>query len=230
VAGIVIGAASAFLLVAIILAMFARRDRQDKEDRNALSPAPHNLALDDGDDDEGATKPVKQDKTGAAAVLGATTPDYGNNNKPKQPTQTLDQMYMEKDMEATGDDHVHRDDSSNAGSSGWSSSAGVSSLNTGSADGLDDPVVGIAAGGATLAAIAGTAAIRRTSDSEKSDTHSNASASRTDLDNAIEAGDWAAVGKSNSMSMLVIIIMDARKRALFTDASSNCFCFFSTHV
>lgn len=195
VAGIVIGAASAFVLVAIAIAMYSKKERQDKEDRNALAPAPLHLAL-DGEDDE----PVnKQDKDGSFAVLGATSPNYGNNHQ--KPKSTVDQMIMEKekDMQAMSD-HVHGDDSSNAGSSGWSSSQGVSSLNTGSNDGLDnDSIVGIAAGGATLAAMAagaaGARAPRRASESEKSDSPSASSASRVDLDNALESGDWAAVGK-----------------------------------
>ena len=200
VAGIVVGAASAFLLVAIAMAMYARREREDKADRNVLAPAPGNLALDEGEED--AIKPASF-KKGSAAVLGATTPDYGKKHKP-----TVDQTIMEKDMEKDMDmegmsDHVHGDDSSNAGSSGWSSSAGVSSLNTGSIEGIDDGVVGAAAG-TSLAAIAGAAGAtaatdtRRTSpqsESETSDTPSSSTLSRSDLDDAIEANDWAAVGK-----------------------------------
>jgi hypothetical protein len=219
VAGIVIGAASAFFLVAIFMAIFARRERVDKMDRDTLAPAPQHMALDEGgdynhdDDDEGATMPVvrqqqqqQQDKKGSSAVLGATSPNYGNKTKPKQHPPPMGQMVMDKDMEAMSD-HGHGDDSSNAGSSGWSSSAGVSSLNTGSADGLDDPVagMGMAAGGATLAVMAGATALRRTSDSEKSDTHSSSSVSRSDLDNAIEAGDWAAVGKSKMSNVNIIM-------------------------
>lgn len=188
VAGIVIGAASAFVLVAIAMAMYARRE-EDKPDQDALAPAPRDLALDG--DDEDATRPAGRD--GSSAVLGATTPNYGKKHK-----ATTNERIMDKDndVEVSIGDHVHGDDSSNAGSSGWSSSAGVSSLNTGSNDGLEDPTVGIATGGATLAAIAGATAVRRTSSSEKSDTPSGSGISRSDLDDAIEANDWAAVGKS----------------------------------
>ena len=197
VAGIVVGAASAFLLVAIAMAMYARREREHKGDRDALAPAPRNLALDG--DEEDAIKPARGDKKGSDAVLGATTPNYGKKHKP-----TADQISMNKDMDMEGiSDHVHGDDSSNAGSSGWSSSAGVSSLNTGSIEGIDDGVVGAAAG-TSLAAIAGAAGAtaatdtRRTSpqsESETSDTPSSSTLSRSDLDDAIEANDWAAVGK-----------------------------------
>ena len=195
--GIVIGAASAFLLVAIAMAMYARREREDKADRNALAPAPGVLSLDG--DEEDAINPASRDKKGSAAVLGATTPDYGKKHKP-----TVDQSIMDKDIDMEGmSDHVHGDDSSNAGSSGWSSSAGVSSLNTGSNDGIDaieEGVVGVAAG-TSLAAIAGAAgataatSVRRKSESDTSDTPSSSSPSRSDLDDAIEANDWAAVGK-----------------------------------
>jgi hypothetical protein len=215
VAGIAIGAVSAFLLVGVAIAMFARREREDKADRNALAPAPLSLAL----DDEEATR-------GSSTVLGATTPNYGK--KKSKPTVEMI-MEKEKDMEATSDlAHGHGDDSSNAGSSGWSSSAGISSLNTGSNDGLEDPIVNIATGGATLASMAGVTAVRRASESEKSDTPSNSSMSRTDLDNAIEAGDWAAVGKSIlCMTQTCLFKLNASTHFFFFLPTRRCHCRFA---
>lgn len=91
------------------------------------------------------------------------------------------------------------DESSNAGSSGWSSSAGVSSLNTGSQDGLsaDAPISGI---GAALAAVAGDKSKRSAGDGSTPPPNYNTPAvSRADLDSAIEAGDWAAVGATAAL-------------------------------
>jgi hypothetical protein len=96
-------------------------------------------------------------------MLGATQADYGKN-KSKQAVQTSVVAFdtLEEDVKAgpRGDD-----ESSNAGSSGWSSSAGVSSLNTGSADSLD--FTGGQAVGATLAAIGAASAITSRQDSKQ---------------------------------------------------------------
>jgi hypothetical protein len=64
-------------------------------------------------------------------------------------------------------DVVEPDSSSNAGSSGWSSSAGLSSQYTGS---VDDSLDIAAAAGATLATIGATSALaRKTAEPKESD-------------------------------------------------------------
>jgi hypothetical protein len=82
--------------------------------------------------------------------------------------------------------------SSNAGSSGWSSSAGVSSMNTGSAEGMElDKPIAVASIGHTLAHLNERAAIGEASRPDE-DAPSIPSVTRADLDAAIELGDWAA--------------------------------------
>jgi hypothetical protein len=133
-----------------------------------------------------------------ASTLGAATADYGKG------TIVTD--------EATGGFILEDDDdeasSSNAGSSGWSSSAGISSLNTGSMDDSHDAAV---AAGATLAGIGVASAFSRhqnrkdnnlgVSDTDDGGNTSDAAAfvSRDQLDQLIEAGDWAAVGATAAL-------------------------------
>jgi hypothetical protein len=108
-----------------------------------------------------------------AATLGAKQADYGKN---KGKTSVVAYDTLEAGALATsdkaGDAAEEHESSSNAGSSGWSSSAGVSSLNTGSNDDSVDPAAdrgeggaagGIAAG-STLAAIGAASAIPRVVD------------------------------------------------------------------
>lgn len=78
-------------------------------------------------------------------TLGATQPDYGRASR-----KAVEAMEAGEDIVAEPEMDVQPDSSSNAGSSGWSSSAGLSSYNTGS---MDDSTDAAAAAGATLAAI-----------------------------------------------------------------------------
>jgi len=202
IAGIVIGSA---LLLLLGLVLLVRRNRDDEDEAEMekrgsyeLDPALNedsNPALEDAAST--STSPSeRKDRSIAGGVLGAASPNYGSKIVTKRSHDEEDKYpYQTKSDDSFGapmDDH---DSSSNAGSSGWSSSAGVSSLNTGSADGLgldDDPTVGIA-GGTSLAAIGVASYQRGALDSESSEP-SQSSVSRADLDSAIEAGDWAAVG------------------------------------
>lgn len=83
--------------------------------------------------------------TGAAVTLGAAQADYGKHSQ-----KTLEAMEAGEDHLAEPGADEYDESSSNAGSSGWSSSAGLSSLNTGS---MDDSMDAAAAAGATLAAL-----------------------------------------------------------------------------
>lgn len=84
------------------------------------------------------------------------------------------------------------DESSNAGDSGWSSHGGLSSLDTSS---MDDESRNrtMALGGAALAsgAVAGAALAQPSSPSDSS---GNLKMTYSELDDAIQKGDWAAVG------------------------------------
>lgn len=87
-------------------------------------------SLDQKDDNSFPSTPVESPQTLENGVVGATGADYGKNAK-KAPVVAFGNLEEADDIEAAGASH---DSSSNAGSSGWSSSAGVSSLNTGSVD------------------------------------------------------------------------------------------------
>jgi len=109
-----------------------------------------------------------------------------------------------------GDGAMSGDGSSNAGSSGWSSSAGVSSLNTGSVDSVEYFHSSLAAIGAASSVhkkysapstnntgiypIRGDDESSNGSVSDNNLSRSMSSVSRADLEAQIETGDWAAVG------------------------------------
>jgi hypothetical protein len=198
-AGIAVAAVATFLAAAGLLV--ARKKRLEKDDEYYAAGT---QALADADQNARDARELKDLGEGDAgvvggAMLGATQADYGKN-KSKQAVQTSVVAFdtLEEDVKAgpRGDD-----ESSNAGSSGWSSSAGVSSLNTGSADSLD--FTGGQAVGATLAAIGAASAITSRQDSKQADESgpvpNQQAVSRDDLDSAIEAGDWAAVGATAAL-------------------------------
>jgi hypothetical protein len=87
-------------------------------------------------------KAIQLAHTGGATTLGASVPDYGGT--------IISTMEAGEDLVAEPGLDDHQDDSSNAGSSGWSSSAGISSMNTGS---MDDSMDAAVAAGATLASM-----------------------------------------------------------------------------
>lgn len=168
------------LAVVVIIGILASRRGPSKEEEEELEPAPQT-------DDVEKDIEVDIDIDADYPPLGAVSPDYGRG----------------KDAMMDNDDAIAAmsggEDSSNAGSSGWSSSAGVSSLNTGSQDGLsaDAPVAGVTIAAAPAASGSGK--------SKGSPTAGEASApaaplvTRADLDSAIEAGDWAAVGTTAAL-------------------------------
>lgn len=102
-----------------------------------------------------------------SATLGAAHANYGKNEIIAEPGALDDEA------------------SSNAGSSGWSSSAGISSLNTGS---VDDE-------GATLVGLGVASAFTR----NLTDTDQDEPPDRGQLDALIESGDWAAVGATAAL-------------------------------
>ncbi len=173
--GIVIGSFAAIVLLGFLA---SRRVPPSKEDEQ-LQAAPVQPEKDISPEEPHYEEPPDVEN---AAVLGATTPDYG---------KVQDAMMDNDDAIA----NMSVDSSSNAGSSGWSSSAGVSSLNTGSQDGLsaDGP---IAAFGSTLAALGMTTPEKG---SAGKDGGAPQTVTRADLDSAIESGDWAAVGATAAL-------------------------------
>ena len=147
-----------------------------------------------------ATSGGSQTNIYSANTLGAATADYGKGSAVAN--EAPGGFVLEDD-----DDDDDEASSSNAGSSGWSSSAGISSLNTGS---MDDSADAAVAAGATLAGIGVASAFSRhqkkdsavVSDTDDGGNTSDAAAafvSRDQLDQLIEAGDWAAVGATAAL-------------------------------
>ena len=170
--GATAGITMAVLLVALVpLTIFLiRRQRVPPEHKNDYEPYEA-----DGENDisglqkESSISVYTDDAlgdtstVGAAATLGASQADYG---KAKVSRSAFEAMEAGEDLVAEPGMDVAPDSSSNAGSSGWSSSAGISSMNTGSMDESAD--MAAAAGiGMGLAAIGATSALSRKIDSDK---------------------------------------------------------------
>lgn len=149
--GIVVGA-----LVVVALGSFAyARRRGDDKTEGAYFPGSSQQQL------SGGHRAV----SAGGETLGATTPDYGKKG-PKTSKAGTDFDDGKDDVPEPLLVNESHDSSSNAGDSGWSSSAGVSSLRSGSFESLDGGNDSVQLG-ATLAAIgaasamAGTAAVSR---------------------------------------------------------------------
>jgi hypothetical protein len=99
------------------------------------------------------------------------------------------------------DDNIDDASSSNAGSSGWSSSAGIDSMNTNSADGLDLEKSHIPAISSTIHPLVAKKLnpVERMEQMGANDEMNIPPVTRDDLDSAIEAGDWAAVGATAAL-------------------------------
>lgn len=155
-AGLVIGAL-AFAVLPVAMYLYMRRS-ESKPNYDAYEP-------DDGDTADGIDPMVEKDMkaNSGSPILGAKPANYGKEKNKSSPTTTSDPdiEYQEpiKDFGSRDHDHNKDDSSSNAGSSGWSSSAGLSSLNTGSAEDSTDMLH--SPPGASLAAIGAASAIPR---------------------------------------------------------------------
>jgi len=208
----VVSAAMLFVLVPFALLFFHRqRDRGDDEKAKVFyepydpdDNAPSEIEPDA--DSMDADMLVDQRGSRGIQTLGAARANYGVTNASKK---VLEAMEAGEDIVAEPEfDAVERDSaSSNAGSSGWSSSAGISSYNTGS---MDDSMDAAYAAGTTLAAIGGVSALsrhmnrgRRRDDLDTSGVSgigpASGGVSRDQLDSFIEAGDWAAVGATAAL-------------------------------
>ena len=153
-----------------------------------------------------------------AATLGASQPDYGRASR-----KALEAMEAGEDIVAEPELDVQPDSSSNAGSSGWSSSAGISSYNTGSVDDSHDAAL---AAGATLAAIGASSTLSRKLEADRKKEPSSGpgpvapggKVTREQLDQLIEAGDWAAVGAT---AALLAAASDSQSRSSRSGADSG---------
>jgi len=178
-AGGIAGIVIAFAVICIPLGIVGYKERQksisQKKDYEPYEKD-HDDERDDSEDRGGQSKgsiPKFEPKgsgsnVGAAsfgpsqtaAMLGATQADYGRaSRKAMEAMAAGEDIVAEPELDAAPDES-----SSNAGSSGWSSSAGISSLNTGS---IDDSMDAAAAAGATLAAIGATSALTRKQEADQ---------------------------------------------------------------
>lgn len=171
-AGATAGITMAVLFLALVpISIFlVRRQRVPQERKPDYEPYEADEA--EAEEDASIFQPSSADSgaytdtaVGGAAVgastLGASQADYGKSSR-----SAFEAMEAGEDLVAEPGMDVAPDSSSNAGSSGWSSSAGISSLNTGSMDESTD--MALAAGiGIGFAAIAATSALSRKIDSDK---------------------------------------------------------------
>lgn len=186
IAGAVIGSLAVVALAAFLV---SRRKVEPKEELRELPPNPEVLKL-----DAALGESTGKKELGVAGEKMAAIPkDHTKPLKDDEDEAEDKQMLLPVSMIPMDDDG-----SSNAGDSGWSSSAGISSLNTGSVEGLEaeKSVAGV---GATLSALSERVAFNDGPDISDSDLPNIPTVSRTDLDNAIEAGDWAAVGATAAL-------------------------------
>jgi hypothetical protein len=176
-----------------IAAFLINRTSKEKEELEELPPAPGDLAIDEGGSGDSAEE-IKPSSavvkaTGTLGAIGAAKKDSSTSKK------AVDEDVHMVDTMSNPDDAS----SSNAGSSGWSSSAGISSMNTGSAEGLDFEKSGASASGIGPALEALNERAAATEAPEVSGDDSIPSVTRADLDAAIEQGDWAAVGATAAL-------------------------------
>mmetsp|Transcript_29429 Transcript_29429/g.71015 ORF Transcript_29429/g.71015 Transcript_29429/m.71015 type:complete len:1070 (-) Transcript_29429:308-3517(-) len=191
VAGIVVGS----LAVVAVAAYFAvGRRGEPKEELEQLQPAPRDVELDQdgGDDNNGDDDPATVKVSSVAVKAKGTL----SPSKAKVVEDTEPDEKGADDMSNAGGD-----ESSNAGSSGWSSSAGLSSIHTGSHDdGLDPfekPSIGEKASPGAIASA--LQLLEGGADPDSPEAANEPEVTRSDLDNAIEAGDWAAVGATAAL-------------------------------
>ncbi|KAG7341516.1 hypothetical protein IV203_023468 [Nitzschia inconspicua] len=173
-----------------VIAFLINRTQERKEGLEELATAPKEDPFEEGEDDQGSP----DTKATASVVNAAGTSDAVQIQKPKK--------VFDDDKDANVVDTMSNPDdasSSNAGSSGWSSSAGISSMNTGSAEGIDLDKPGAVAGiGSALAAL-NERVVPGEAPSPEEEMPSIPTVTRADLDAAIEQGDWAAVGATAAL-------------------------------
>lgn len=182
--GIVIGAlAGVGILVGAALLLKRRRD-ENKEGDDTYFPGAITASQ------TLSAAPDVEGDLGGDGTLGAGQADY----RVKSKASAAALVEGEIADNAVPQDEKGADSSSNAGSSGWSSSVGNSTLNSESIDGMDEVT------GSSLAAIGAASALAATSGSkDATGVPVVPEVTREDLDLAIEAGDWAAVGATAAL-------------------------------
>ena len=147
-------AAAAVVLVLGTIFLVARRKPLDEQKQYAeyhgeeepSSVKDKSQHSDDKSDSIFTDQALQLSTTTGATTLGAAQADYGKRSASRSAIEAMEAG--EDLMQEPALDQY--ESSSNAGSSGWSSSAGVSSMNTGS---IDDSMDAAVAAGATLASM-----------------------------------------------------------------------------
>ena len=206
--GAVVAAGILVVMLPFMLLLFRRSRSQGNQKQVFYEPYEANDDI--ANELEPESEPtifVNHSMTGRSnPMLGATKPSYvAKSSSTQKFLDDVERVERGEDILAEPELDAERDSSSNAGSSGWSSSAGYSSYNTGS---MDDSMDRALAPGTTLAAIGVTSSLsNQMNESRMSDgptstsvvSSSSASVSRDQLDSYIEAGDWAAVGATAAL-------------------------------
>ncbi|KAL3933235.1 MAG: hypothetical protein SGBAC_010482 [Bacillariaceae sp.] len=178
IAGVAI-AGTLVLAACLLFYIWHDRQREDKEELEPLEPAPRDLSF-LNEDEHVAEIETKEPIMVETKKKPPRTPDRTK----KRPSQSLSPNRGDHD--------------SDAGDSGWSSSAGVSSLNTGDhmLSATEDMDFDQAQVGSQMGSSLGTPS---TSGQDDVSVPTTSSVTRADLDSAIEAGDWAAVGATAAL-------------------------------
>jgi len=190
---------AALALVTAAFGLFvSRRNREEKEELPRGGP--------DASSSSTRSRPSRSSHA-YTGTLGASSPNYGRSKKHRARASfaSLDDGDSEDGRRNSRGVDDSGESSSNAGSSGWSSSAGISSLNTESLE--DEQMVGstLAAIGAASAvtkrvtAKAGRGGVKYSPIRQDKPPKDNSKITKKDLDSAIEAGDWAAVGATAAL-------------------------------
>jgi len=178
-AGTIVGLA----VFAAITYFVTGRHEQDNNEMEGLSNAVTGQHGMDNDEIEGLHSP---------SVDNLKLDKEVNNDPREGPNDNIDNVSDNEGGDAS---------SSNAGSSGWSSSAGIDSMNTSSADGLDFEKTHIPA----ITTVTHPHVVKKLNPAERtertsiSDEMNIPPVTRDDLDSAIEAGNWAAVGATAAL-------------------------------
>jgi len=197
-AGISIGAI-VVIVAAVAWAYVYRREgeREEKNEETYFPDAPQELIVRDPMKD---IMPASPDNL----MSGANKQEDGKSRRiSRQASDRLAQEQEDNNDDEEGQSRLRRntkdavDSSSNAGSSGWSSSAGVSSLNTGSVDSMDNVDKDLIPG--THLTTTGPQSAMTASQPIKNGSPDSPNVTREDLDSAIQSGNWAAVGTTAAL-------------------------------
>lgn len=217
-------AAGAFIFIVLLLGFFTRRSNKEETPPPELEPVTPEKEIKAWEPPP--SLPPKKEVpviTTTPAVSSTAAVDEPTTPAVDEPTPAVTAAvavtaasataiaaasYGGKDQDAMMDNDealavLSLDASSNAGSSGWSSSAGVSSLNTGDEDTGSHAAPSSSAFGSTLKALGMDLTSPQQPSSTIRDVAKAAGVTRADLDSAIEQGDWAAVGGKSPFHLIL---------------------------